>query len=75
MPEDVLTLMTVDVGYAGQPFIEEMLEKIAQAARLREENPDSSLSELTEMSALSRSGVNHRLRRIVDIAAALDENV
>ena len=35
---DVLTLMTVDVGYAGQPFIEEMLEKIAQAARLREEN-------------------------------------
>jgi len=27
------------------------------------------------MSALSRSGVNHRLRRIVDIAAALDENV
>ena len=44
-------------------------------ARLREENPDSSLSELAEMSALSRSGVNHRLRRIVDIAAALDENV
>ena len=35
---DVLTLMTVDVGYAGQPFIEEMLEKIAQAARMREEN-------------------------------------
>ena len=35
---DVLTLMTVDVGYAGQPFIEELLEKIAQAARLREEN-------------------------------------
>ena len=35
---DVLTLMTVDVGYAGQPFIEEMLKKIAQAARLREEN-------------------------------------
>ena len=25
---DVLTLMTVDVGYAGQPFIEEMLEKL-----------------------------------------------
>lgn len=34
---DVLTIMTVDVGYAGQPFIEEMLDKIAEAKRLREE--------------------------------------
>lgn len=50
-------------------------EDLHAMARLREENPDSSLSELAEMSALSRSGVNHRLRRIVDIAAALDENV
>ena len=29
---DLLTLMTVDVGFAGQPFIEEMLPKIEQAA-------------------------------------------
>lgn len=35
---DMLTIMTVDVGYAGQPFIEEMLEKIAEAARLKAEN-------------------------------------
>lgn len=35
---DVLTIMSVDVGYAGQPFIEEMLEKIAQAKKLRAEN-------------------------------------
>ena len=35
---DLLTLMTVDVGFAGQPFIEEMLAKIAEAKRLREEN-------------------------------------
>ena len=34
---DILTLMTVDVGFAGQPFIEEMLDKIAQAKKLREE--------------------------------------
>jgi D-allulose-6-phosphate 3-epimerase len=25
---DLITIMTVDVGYAGQPFIEEMIEKI-----------------------------------------------
>ena len=55
--------------------LEYLSEDLHAMARLREENPDSSLSELAEMSALSRSGVNHRLRRIVDIAAALDEIV
>ncbi len=34
---DLLTIMTVDVGYAGQPFIPAMLKKIAQAKKLREE--------------------------------------
>ena len=32
---DLLTIMTVDVGYAGQPFIEQMLPKIAEAADLK----------------------------------------
>ena len=35
---DVLTIMCVDVGYSGQSFIEEMLDKITEARRLREEN-------------------------------------
>lgn len=35
---DLLTIMTVDVGFAGQPFIEEMLEKIEEAKILREKN-------------------------------------
>ncbi len=34
---DLLTIMTVDVGFAGQPFIEEMLDKIKEAVRIREE--------------------------------------
>lgn len=34
---DMLTIMTVDVGFAGQPFIEEMLDKIREAVRIREE--------------------------------------
>ena len=34
---DLLTIMSVDVGFAGQPFIEEMLDKIREAKRLREE--------------------------------------
>lgn len=35
---DKLTIMSVDPGFAGQPFIEEMLDKIAQAKKLKEEN-------------------------------------
>ncbi|MBQ9513217.1 MAG: ribulose-phosphate 3-epimerase [Lachnospiraceae bacterium] len=35
---DVLTIMTVDVGFAGQPFVTEMLDKIREAIKLREEN-------------------------------------
>ena len=34
---DILTIMTVDVGFAGQKFIMEMLDKIRLASQLREE--------------------------------------
>ncbi|MGC3955361.1 MAG: D-allulose 6-phosphate 3-epimerase [Propionicimonas sp.] len=33
---DLLTFMTVDVGFAGQPFIEQVLPKVAEAAEFRE---------------------------------------
>ena len=35
---DLLTLMTIDVGFAGQPFIDEMLAKIEQAAKYRSDH-------------------------------------
>ena len=34
---DVVTIMTVDVGYAGQPFIAEMLEKIELCKKWKKE--------------------------------------
>lgn len=34
---DKITIMTVDPGFAGQPFIPEMLEKIAELKALKEE--------------------------------------
>ena len=42
-------------------------------ARLRNDNPDSSLAELAEMCdpPISRSGINHRLKRIVETAEEL----
>lgn len=34
---DKITIMSVDPGFAGQPFISEMLDKIAQAKKLKAE--------------------------------------
>lgn len=41
---------------------------LKEMAVLRRDNPELSLSELASISGLSRSGVNHRLNRIVQIA-------
>lgn len=48
-------------------------ENLASVAELRYENPDVSLSELARMCnpPLSRSGINHRLKRIVEISKEL----
>lgn len=43
---DKLTILTVDPGYAGQPFIPEMLEKIAEAKRFREDKGAKFLIEI-----------------------------
>lgn len=48
-------------------------EELRELARLRLENPEMSLRELGELlpEPLSRSGVNHRLRRIMEFADSL----
>ena len=48
-------------------------ESLEQMALIRLENPDSSLQELAEMfdPPLSKSGANHRLKRLVEIAKEL----
>lgn len=43
---DKITIMTVDPGYAGQPFIEEMLAKIEEAVRIRKERGLNFLIEI-----------------------------
>ena len=54
----------------GRNFLSESLES---AAELRYENPDSSLAELAGMCSppISRSCLNHRLKKIVEIASSL----
>lgn len=52
----------------GLDYLKKDLEEMAV---LRKENPELSLSELSKLSGLSRSGVNHRLNKILEIAQNL----
>ena len=53
--------------------LEALPEELRELARLRLEHPEISLRELSDLlpERLSRSGVNHRLRRIVEFADKL----
>ena len=54
----------------GKGFLEESLQSVAQ---LRYDNPDSSLAELASLypGKISKSGINHRLKKITEIANSL----
>ena len=45
-------------------------DDLKETALLREQHPDASLSELSRMTegALTRSGINHRLKKIIELA-------
>lgn len=47
-------------------------DKLRETARLREENPELTLSELADLAGLTKSGLNHRLRKLSEIARALN---
>lgn len=52
----------------GLDYLKEDLKKVAI---LRMDNPEASLADLAEMCGVSRSGVNYKLKRIVQIANEL----
>ena len=51
--------------------IDYLKNDLKEMAVLRRDNPDLSLAELAKISGLSRSGVNHRLNKILQIANEL----
>lgn len=51
--------------------LEYLSSELRDIAVLRRDNPELSLSELAKLSGLSRSGVNHRLKKIIETAANL----
>ncbi|MCQ9210205.1 DNA-binding protein WhiA [Granulicatella seriolae] len=63
-----IALIEAEVGLDSLP------EKLQEIARVRMDNPDISLKELGEIlpsGAISKSGVNHRLRKISEFAQGL----
>lgn len=55
--------------------LDKLSESLRQAADARRQNPEATLSELVEiMGAASKSGVNHKLRKLNSIANQLKTN-
>ena len=56
--------------------VSKLPETLQEVARLRLAHPEASLKELAELSAseIGKSGINHRLRKLSEIAEELREN-
>ena len=66
-----------DIRYIQQKIgFEQLSEGLAEIARLRLEQPEATLKELGMMlsAPVGKSGVNHRLRKLSDIAEKLRDN-
>lgn len=48
---------------------------LREAAELRLEYPDASLQELADLAGIQKSGMNHRLKRLVDYAEDLERGL
>jgi hypothetical protein len=67
--EQLRAIQTIRDG----PGLDSLSEALRETALLREQNPEASLSELCEMTALpvTRSGMNHRLKKLVAIGTII----
>ncbi|QVK21119.1 DNA-binding protein WhiA [Mycoplasmatota bacterium] len=70
-----------DIDYIESTIgLENLTEKLREAAILRKENPEASLNELLEIGAevigkdITKSGLNHRFRKIKEIAEDIRGN-
>lgn len=55
--------------------LDHLSDALREAAELRLEHPEASLQELCELCGTTKSGMNHRLRKINAIARSLSEEV
>jgi DNA-binding protein WhiA len=54
------------------PGLNALKPTLKEVALLRLQHPEASLSELSDLSGLGRSAINHRLRRLLEIADELE---
>ena len=54
------------------PGFNSLKPTLKEVALLRLQHPEASLSELSDLSGLGRSAINHRLRRLLEIADELE---
>ena len=55
--------------------LEKLTPKLKEAARLREENPELSLSQLAELCVpkVTKSSLNHRLQKLIALSREAEE--
>ena len=53
--------------------IRSLSSPLLEAALLRLNNPDATLAELAELAGIGKSGMNHRLNRLIALAEELKE--
>lgn len=75
---DAATIVLAAISYLREQGVYESLlsDTLKETARLREENPEMSLTELAGMfeKKISKSGLNHRLNKIIEIAREYSDN-
>ncbi|MBS9337855.1 DNA-binding protein WhiA [Fructobacillus parabroussonetiae] len=66
----VQTILTIQSEIGD---LEELPAKLADFARARLEHPDASLTEIGDYLEISKSGANHRMRKLKELAKQIDE--
>ena len=69
--QEYLELIDIIDDSAG---LSSLTDTLREAAELRREYPEYSLSELSEVSGISKSALNHRMRKIRQIANGIKED-
>lgn len=62
-----------EIDFLLKNYSDELPDTLFEAAHMRLMHPEASLSELAELMNIGKSGVNHRLQRLLTIAKDLHE--
>ena len=62
-----------EIEYVLKNYTEDLPDTLLEMAQMRLSHPDATLSELAELMDMGKSGVNHRLQRLLKIAKELHE--